>query len=45
MVDNFDNGGQLSGEGTAADQDHTSNFNELPLSELDIDIGHGEGFL
>lgn len=45
VVDNLDDGGQLAGVGTATDQDHAANLNELPLSNLDIDIGHGEGFL
>jgi hypothetical protein len=45
VVDNLDDDGELAGEGSAADQNHAANLNELPLSDLDIDIGHGEGFL
>lgn len=45
MVDNLDDGSELSSEGTAADQDEAANLDQLPRSELDIDIGHGESFL
>lgn len=45
MVDNLDNGGQLAGEGAAADEQQTANLNEPPRGELQIDIGHGDGFL
>lgn len=43
MVDNLNNNGELAGVGTAADEDHTANLNQLPLSNLHVDIGHGEG--
>jgi hypothetical protein len=45
VVDNLDNGSELAGVGTAADQHDTANLNQLPLGNRDIDIGHGEGFL
>lgn len=45
VVDNLDDGSELASEGTAADQDEAANLDQLPRSELDIDIGHGEGFL
>lgn len=42
MVHDLDDSGELAFEGTAADQHHTANLNQLPGSDLDIDIGHGE---
>lgn len=45
VVDNLNDGGELASEGTAADQDEAANLDQLPRSELDIDIGHGEGCL
>lgn len=45
VVDNLDDGSELAFEGAAADQDEAANLDQLPRSELDIDIGHGEGFL
>lgn len=45
VVDNLNNGSELAGVRTAADQHNAANLNQLPLSNLNIDIGHGEGFL
>lgn len=45
VVDNLNDGSELASEGAAADQDQAANLDQLPRSELDIDIGHGEGFL
>jgi hypothetical protein len=42
VVDNLNNGSELASEGAAADQDEAANLDQLPRSELDIDIGHGE---
>lgn len=42
MVHDLDDSGKLAFVGTAADQHHTANLNQLPGSDLDIDIGHGE---
>lgn len=43
VVDNLDNGSQLASVRAPADEDHTANLNQLPLGNLQIDIGHGEG--
>lgn len=43
VVDNLDNGSQLASVRAPADEDHTANLNQLPLGNLHIDIGHGEG--
>ena len=45
VVDNLNDGSELASEGAASDQDQAANLDQLPRSELDIDIGHGEGFL
>jgi hypothetical protein len=45
VVDDLNDSGELASEGTAADQDEAANLDQLPRSELDIDIGHGEGCL
>jgi len=41
VVDNLNNGSELASVGAAADQDEAANLDQLPRSELDIDIGHG----
>lgn len=41
VVDNLNDGSELASEGAAADQDEAANLDQLPRSELDIDIGHG----
>lgn len=43
VVDNLDNGSQLAGVRTAADEHQAANLNEPPRGDLNIDIGHGEG--
>ncbi len=45
VVDNLDDDSELAIVGAAADQGDAANLDQLPRSELDIDIGHGEGFL
>jgi hypothetical protein len=42
VVNNLDNGGELASEGAAADQDKAANLDQLPGSELNVDIGHRE---
>lgn len=42
MVNNLDDGGELASVGAAADQDEAANLNQLPGSELNVDIGHRE---
>lgn len=42
VVNNLDDGGELASVGAAADQDEAANLDQLPGSERDIDIGHGE---
>lgn len=46
VVDNLNNGGQLAGVWSWADEDYTTDLHELPRRGLDIDIGgHGEDCL
>ena len=42
VLDNLNDGSKLASEGAAADQDEAANLDQLPGSERDIDIGHGE---
>lgn len=46
VVDNLNNGGQLAGVWSCADEDHSADLHEFPRRGLDIDIGgHGEDCL
>jgi hypothetical protein len=42
VVNNLDDGGELASVGAAADQDEAANLDQLPGSELNVDIGHRE---
>jgi hypothetical protein len=42
VVNNLDDGGEFASEGAAADQDEAANLDQLPGSELNVDIGHRE---
>lgn len=42
VVDNLNDGSELASEGATADQHDAANLDQLPGSNFDIDIGHGE---
>jgi hypothetical protein len=42
VVNNLDDDGELASVRAAADQDEAANLDQLPGSELNVDIGHRE---